>query len=60
MQKWAYAGLTLNPAGVVVGGQFAGATFGQAASNLGNEGWELVLNFTLPNGAIEFIFKRPI
>jgi hypothetical protein len=60
MQKWAYAGLTMNQEGQVVSGQFGGATFAQAASTLGQQGWELVLSFPVPNGNIEFIFKRPI
>jgi hypothetical protein len=59
MQKWAYMGITINQDGQVANGQLAGAPFGQAASNLGNDGWELVLCFPLPNGFFEFVFKRP-
>jgi hypothetical protein len=53
-------GLTITPAGVVTGGQFNGASFGQAATSLGQEGWELVLSFPVADNKIEMIFKRPI
>jgi hypothetical protein len=59
MQKWSYVGLNIGANGIVTGGQYQGAGFGQAANTLGTEGWELVLGFPLGNGTQEFIFKRP-
>jgi hypothetical protein len=58
MQKWSYLGLNIGANGTVTNGQYQGATFGQAASSLGAEGWELVLSFPGGNGTQEFIFKR--
>jgi hypothetical protein len=58
MQKWIYAGVNIGTNGSVTAGPYEGATFWQAVSALGAEGWELVLCFPVANGTQEFIFKR--
>jgi len=59
MQKWAYSFLTINQNGMVESGPMGGAYLEQAASSLGNEGWELILCFPLPNALFKVLFKRP-
>jgi hypothetical protein len=49
----------MNSAGQVALGPMSGRYLEQAASDLGNEGWELVLCYPLPNGIFKFLFKRP-
>jgi hypothetical protein len=60
MQKWAYLAITINQNEMVIVGPMAGAHLEQAASDLGNQGWELILCFPLPNALFKILFKRPI
>jgi hypothetical protein len=60
MQKWAYMSITINQSGMVEQGPRVGASLEDAASDLGNQGWELILCFPLPNSRFKILFKRPI
>jgi ABC-type sulfate transport system permease subunit len=60
VQKWAYLSITLNQNGLVEQGPRLGARLEDAASDLGAQGWELVLCFPLPNARFQILFKRPI
>jgi|HubBroStandDraft_6_1064221.scaffolds.fasta_scaffold448134_2 hypothetical protein len=60
MQRWAYMAIAINQNGMVEQGPRVGASLEDAASDLGNQGWELILCFPLPNARFKILFKRPI
>jgi hypothetical protein len=60
VQKWAYLSITLNQNDLVEQGPRPGAHLEDAASDLGAQGWELVLCFPVPNPRFQILFKRPI
>jgi hypothetical protein len=52
--------IAINQNGMVEQGPRVGASLEDAASDLGNQGWELILCFPLPNARFKILFKRPI
>jgi len=59
MHRWTYTCLEINSFGMVASGPMSGRYLEQAAVDLGNDCWELVLSFAVSSGNVKVFFKRP-